>query len=61
MRPARLATLTLAILFVASADSAQRVERVIDGHTIVVQGVGTGRYGRTLACVYMPDGTFLND
>jgi endonuclease YncB( thermonuclease family) len=107
MPPLRLARLAVAFLFVASAASAQLVERVIDGDTIVVQGIGTvrligvdtpetvdprrpvqyfgkeasdftrrlatrqvvrlefdgprtDRYRRTLAYVYLPDGTLLN-
>lgn len=107
MRPRRVVALALSWLLVASVASAQRVDRVIDGDTIVVQGVGpvrligvdtpetvdprrpvqyfgkeaseftrrlaagqiarlefdgphTDRYRRTLAYVYLPDGTFLN-
>jgi hypothetical protein len=43
MRPRRLVPLTVVILLVAAAASAQRVECVIDGDAIVVQGIGTVR------------------
>ena len=43
MRAQRLVPIALAILLIAAIASAQRVERVIDGDTIVVQGVGTVR------------------
>lgn len=105
---AAAAMLAAALLVLAPAfAAAQRVERVVDGDTIVVRGVGnvrligvdtpetvhpsrpveffgreasaftkrmlegrrvrleydqerTDRYGRTLAYVYLPDGTFVN-
>lgn len=107
MRQLRVAVITSAILLIAVTASAQLVTRVIDGDTLVVQGVGTvrligvdtpeavdprrpvqqfgreasaflraqatgqtvrlefdgnrtDRYGRTLAYVYLVDGTFLN-
>ena len=107
-RPAAVTVAVLALLALApAAIAAQVVERVVDGDTIVVRGVGrvrligvdtpetvdprrpverfgkeasaftkrllegrrvrleydqdrTDRYGRTLAYVYLPDGTFAN-
>ena len=107
-RPASVTVAVLALLALAAAAvDAQVVERVVDGDTIVVRGVGrvrligvdtpetvdprrpverfgqeasaftkrllegkrvrleydqdrTDRYGRTLAYVYLPDGTFAN-
>ena len=108
--PRGVVAVVLALGFLALAPgsaSAQRVERVVDGDTIIVSGVGrvrligvdtpesvdprrpveffgkeasaftrrlvdgkrvrleydwerTDRYGRTLAYVYLPDGTFVN-
>ncbi len=103
----RSSLVVLLVLLLASAASAQVVERVVDGDTVIVAGVGsvrligvdtpetkhptraverfggeasafltrlvrsravrlefdwqrTDRYGRTLAYLYLEDGTFVN-